>query len=118
MYNGDINQSELGRAVRVFREGGRTFKLAQYLETGRWGIWMTYTQTDDYDTFSKNCDALQAQGLSLEDAAKQAEMPKLAEPLKMAMLVDDDISPEYARENEGIFEYRCYNVLAEMRSFA
>jgi hypothetical protein len=79
---------------------------------------MTYTQIDDFEAFDKNFDALRAQGLSFDEAAKQAEMPKLAEPLKLAMLVDDDISPEYARENEGIFEYRCYNVLAELRSFA
>jgi hypothetical protein len=118
MYNGDINQSELGKAVRVFHEAGHVFKLAQHLESGRWGIWMTYTQADDWDAFNENFDALRAQGLSFEDAAKQAEMPKLAEPLELAMLVDDDISPEYARENEGIFEHRCYNVLAEMRSLA
>ena len=118
MYTNDINQSELGRAVRVFRENGHTFKLAQHLESGRWGIWLTRTETTDWEGFDRNFEALRAQGLSFDEAARQAEVPKLAEPLKLAMLVDDDISPDYARENDGIFEWRCYKILEEMRALA
>lgn len=117
IYTETINQSELGKADRVFTEYGHTFKLAEHLETGVWAIWHTSTLTDDWDTFFANCDELMAQGLDLETAAKQAECPKLAEPVKVAMLVSE-LTPEYARENDGIFETRCLDVISEMKSYA
>jgi hypothetical protein len=102
----EVKADELGRADRVFKERGTTFKLAQHLETGQWAIWMMYTEKYDEEAFFAA-----TRGMSVEESSDLLENFKLAKPVKMATKVDDDISPEYARENEGIFEIRCVSVL-------
>ena len=102
----NIKASELGRADRVFKEGGHVFKLAQHLETGQWAIWMMYTDTHDEARLWA-----ETKHLSVEETIKVQDNYKLDKPVEMAMKVDDDISPEYARENEGIFECRCIDIL-------
>ena len=104
----NVLQSELGRANRVFTsEQGSVFKLAQHLETGQWAIWLMYTETHDEKRLWED-----TKHLSVEDTIKVQDNYKLDTPLKMAMKVDDDINPEYARSNEGIFEIRCMNILS------
>lgn len=102
----DVKATELGRADRVFEEGGRTFKLAQHLETGQWAIWMMYTETHDEKLWWA-----ETKHLPFDEAGELRKNYKLEEPARMAMKVDDDISPDYARSNEGIFETRCLSVL-------
>lgn len=103
-YN--VKASELGRADRVFEERGITFKLAQHIETGQWAIWMMYTETHDEARLWED-----TKHLSVEETIKVMDNYKLDEPIKMATKVDEDISPQYARENEGIFECRCIDIL-------
>ena len=101
----EVQASELGRAARVSKLGHSTYKLAQHVETGQWAIWSFYSETHDMDTWYN-----ETKNLSVEESRKVWDNYKLASPVEMALKVDDDISPEYARENEGIFEVRCYNI--------
>ena len=102
----EVKASELGRANRVFKEGVHVFKLAQHLETGEWAIWMMYTETHDQARLWA-----ETKHLSFGETMKVYDNYKLDKPIEMATKVDDDISPEYARENEGIFECRCIDIL-------
>lgn len=103
----DCKASELGRADRVYEVRGMVFKLAQHLKTGEWAIWIVMTETHDEERFWAECGSM-----PIDEAMAVRDEYKLAEPVNMALKVDDDMTPEYARSNEGIFEIRCHDVLS------
>jgi hypothetical protein len=106
----EILRSELGRAVRVFKgDNGSVFKLAQHTETGQWAIWLMTTETHDEDRLWA-----ETKHLSVDEVIEVMDDYKLKTPIEKALKVDDDISPEYAKENEGIFEMRCLNIISSV----
>jgi hypothetical protein len=106
----EVLRSELGRADRVFTsDAGSVFKLAQHIETGQWAIWLMTTETHDEDRLWA-----ETKHLSIDETIKVQDNYKLDKPIQKALKVDEDISPEYARSNEGIFECRCMNILASV----
>jgi len=106
----EVLRSELGRADRVFTsDSGSVFKLAQHIETGQWAIWLMTTQSHDDERMWA-----ETKHLSVEDTIEVMDNYKLETPLETAYKVDDDISPEYARSNEGIFECRCMDIIASV----
>ena len=106
----EVLRSELGRADRVFTSpSGSVFKLAQHVATGQWAIWLMTTETHDEDRMWA-----ETKHLSVQDTIEVMDNYKLDTPIKKAYKVDDDINPEYARSNYGIFEVRCMNILASV----
>jgi predicted carbohydrate-binding protein with CBM5 and CBM33 domain len=104
-----VERVELGKADRVFEAAkGHVFKLAQHIESGQWAIWLMTTETHDQEKMWA-----ETKHLSIEETIAVMDNYKLPKPIKTALLVDDDISPEYARSNEGIFEMRCLNIVEE-----